>query len=632
MQSVHKSDYDRNARLFLHFILYGAFILLMQYSKHKWIISHPGGLGEWTAILHAEGFIFFNVIFIFYLLPLRNFILLPLAAVYYYICYFDYVSWFEIDRPFHPNDIARAIELIIYYPEFLKGLNYKAIILPIVPAIVWSTICCREKIKFLSKLRVTKNMMIIGTAAIYLTAIPLIIKPNYFYYNSMIIICREMLYDSRIKNKNPNQNEIESLLGRKSRERLQSDREDCNAVDEAKYKNIIFFIIETAPFSDYPNLIEYLDQKGMHALTKNAIALDKHYSTYPESDRAILSILNGKYPPLERGPITIPKSRYIETLPKILKRKGYRTYFISTAPLDFHNNIEMIKNLGFDNILEVKKTKNAIKEINGKRIWEREKLYDADLSLLKMSLDVINDHSKHKQGRPLFLVLVPQSSHAPFQKPPNSTADDKDDVALIKANAYWQFELLHRIVKAVLDDSVNFDSLFLVVGDHGIRSKYESQQLFPSPELLNATTFHVPCWFLSTRHMGMVPHHQTTSHIDITPTILDLLCIPYDRSTFHGRAIAKHGQRYVFFLGGDYLPTSGFEYRDMYFMENRYKNIVLKNGVFDFRDVKKKLYSQGKPYLIALGGQRTESVNVKEKLTLIKSFLYQEYKPAAESP
>jgi membrane-anchored protein YejM (alkaline phosphatase superfamily) len=218
-------------------------------------------------------------------------------------------------------------------------------------------------------------------------------------------------------------------------------------------------------------------------------------------------------------------------------------------------------------------------------------------------------------------VLAPQSSHAPFQKPPGiKLPEDADDESLIQANAIWQFRLIEKIIKKLEDNKSIKKTSIIITGDHGIRSAHESKQLFSNPHYLNPITFHVPLWIIDDSLVAPLNIDIATSHIDITPTILDLIGIQHNPLNYHGRSVWENVEdRYVFFLGGDYLPVSGFTYKKRFFMENRLKNLVDTNDTFlfdRFDDRQNNAIDRNKKF--------SNTVDPSKALLLVKSLLIKE--------
>jgi phosphoglycerol transferase MdoB-like AlkP superfamily enzyme len=578
------SEYHHGGVIFM-IVYYGLLILYMQYSKHKWKISQPELFDDWISLLHAEiGPFLIMSFFCIFIFVCRKYVFFILTTIYL-ICVLDYCTWFVVERPFHPADLMGAIELLKYYPEFVgkmgSALLTKLLFLSLSPIII---LALQKWIKKRGKniWRLVDVYIMLCILGAYSIMLPFHLKQGYIEYNTFVKMGQEILYENKLRNMIVDAEKVQFLLGKPKRK-----AQCCN--DKAvktlqKHRNIIIYIIETAPGEYYPDLIHYYNSNGFNSLAQNSVTYKEHYTTYPESDRSILSILTGNYPPLDRGTGWIRKYNYQNALPTILRSHGYVSYFISTAPLAFHDNLTMIQGLGFDHIKEIESTKNAMTVVDGTRSWDRTKLYKADLDLLKVALNIIKRHVEQDKT-PFLMVLAPQASHAPFQLPPGSNRVLKEsDIELLKANADWQFGLIAQIGE-ILQQFEQY--LLIVTGDHGIRHRYESEELFSDPHFLNSISFQVPFWLTldSVKHLNQ--NNVATSHIDVTPTIFELLCIDYDPLKYHGRSlISMADNRTLFFLGGDYLPVNGFKQNGRFFMENRKRSIIAESFSFDFNSSK----------------------------------------------
>ncbi len=551
----------------------------MQYSKHKWKISQPESIISWLLVLTVEVGLFFLLTSPVLFFKRYKKVIFFILTFFYFLYLFDYITWFTIDRTFNINDIGRGIEFLFYYPEFMGKMStfflFKIsifIVLPVFLFYFFHKNFFNISFKYFSYL-----FLSIFCFTVIIT--PFLFKSGYYRFNTIFMITNDSIYEERLSRFKIDEEYISQLFGREKRD-LENVARFKNKIVS---KNIILYIIETAPKNYYPDFLEYLTDNGLSDLKNNSITSHEHYSTYPESDRAVYSILSGAYPHLERGTKWINKSKYENALPNIIKNVGYDTHIVSTAPLDFNDNIILMEKLGFDSITEVDSTKSAL-TINEKgRVWDRPLVYKSDNDLLLAAKALINKY-KDIEAPPYLMVLLPQSSHAPFQIPPDFEPNTKStDVDLIEANALWQYGVVKKIIKELEITNQLEDTILVLTGDHGIRSLYESEQLFSNPHLLDQVTFKVPFYIIDPSLKESVTLSNASSHIDIVPTILDMLGIIYNPNDYHGRNLFSNNKRTIYFLGGDYLPVDGFKKDGKFFMENRHRNLLLVNDSFYFK-------------------------------------------------
>jgi hypothetical protein len=556
--------------------IYAIFMLVMQYSKHKWVITHPTNIWNFLPILHAELIIYLIITTFIIIFICKNWVVYALLTAYYIINLLDFITWFTIHRPFHPIDLVRSMDLIAYYPDFFTVnhiLALRILIFALVPLMAGVLLWWLRKLNTINMEK--QRVLVLSSAAIfyfcYIVSLPFVLSPSYMNKNSIVKMSEELLYSYQLRHIPLSVASQQKLFGTIPFKHIADV-----ARDVPRQMNVIVFVIETAPYQYYPDLGRYAISMGLKPANNTAI-LNEHYTTYPESDRSFLSMMTGKYPPLQHGSGWVNSYNYDKALPRILKGHGYKTCILSTAPLDFHNNRKMLENLGFDYIYESEGAKKASWIKNGQRTFDRTKIYAADLELIDEALRTISLNN----SRRYLLAILPQSSHAPFQRPPGYTGDGSQK-SLIEANALWQFGLITKIVKRLEETLQSERTIMIITGDHGLRHPLESFELFSNMDILSPLTFHVPFLLYSGGGaLSFIPR-KATSHIDILPTLLELLGIRYKPDDYHGRSIYLDVSRKVFFLGGEYLPVSGFKYQRQFFMENRNRSLIFSNSVFDF--------------------------------------------------
>jgi hypothetical protein len=554
-------------------VAYAPFILAMQYSKHKWLITRPESLWQYLPILHSE-----MALYGLFALLLSAATRSALAGwlfltLYYIVSFCDAIAWSVMARPFHPHDVTRSLELITYYREFITvdNLGLKRVAYALVPLVTGSSLLFLRikgvslELKDHTRLAAQLCSGAVLAAACYLLAMPLLISPTYLHYNTMIRMGKQIYFDWRFSSLRPSDAEKRRLFGLPPPTRTTA----------GKRMNVILFVLETAPADLYPDLSPAL-QPWAERNGCAARSMPEHYTTYPESDRSNLSIMSGNYPCLNRGTDWVHTFDFGAPLPEVLANHGYRTHLLSVAPLNFHDNNIMMKKLGFRSLIEsrISLDAHAFAKKNNKAL-DRTILYSADEELLEQGVEII----KNSRRTPYLLAFLPQSSHAPFQIPPgyHGSATQRE---LLVANADWQLRLVLRMLKAVEESGESQNTILIIVGDHGLRHPAESL-LFQDQTRLSAMTFKVSFAYILPKEFPPLKQRMT-SHIDIAPTVLDLLGIKYSREAYHGRSMLGKTTRSLFFLGGEYLPVSGFTAGGGYFMENPNRNLVLKNRRFCF--------------------------------------------------
>ncbi|MES9991076.1 MAG: sulfatase-like hydrolase/transferase [Candidatus Thiodiazotropha sp.] len=549
---------------------------------------------------------------------IRKFSIIIICA-FFVIDTFDWLSWHTQKRPFFFEDIYRAIQLIIYYPEFVTqlptALKLKLAFLLSLPVIIYLFL----RIDIIKKITIQyhRSLITLGLSFFVITAIslPFLISSRYPLQNTFFYILYEGRYQAELSNLTINYNDIKERFGHTINGKTKPPSN--SGPPNKKKPNIILFVIETAPYPYYPSFQSLIEEVDIPWLSKNSIFFNNHYTTNPVSDRSIYSLLAGKYPPADKGNDWKEDIYYGESLITSIAKNKYRSYFFSTAPFSFYNDFHMYSGLGFDVMKDIEKTKSLMEEIDGENVWKREGLYDMDKILISEVTQALDFHNEEYSDIPFFIGIAPQSSHAPFHCPPDfkqnpkSCADDKEK---IKSNAIWQFNLLKQIVNKLSGQKILDNTIVVVTGDHGIRSEQEST-LIKDQRLLDDITFHVP-FLIATPLLQQINHpvQHPTTHADLAPTLINLIGASYQEGLFHGRDMFEDGERTIYFLGGNYSPVSGFVDSTGYYMENRSSFYHLFSNNLDFSKASEKYAT---------------SLKVKQKISKellhLRAFLQSEY-------
>lgn len=579
----------------------------MQYLKHGWDISHLDRMWGIVPLLHSELSLFLMVTALLVVFVPSFLAGLSILSAYYYLSLLDFLIWNYLSRPFHPADIKRFVELVIYFPAFasLNASLTAAIVFFVFLPIPIALLILHLWKKRAQRSTMVKNCPLHGTAAffvLYILLFPLVGFDGYFQNNSLVRMFQEMGFEYELTHMPVSQRDVDPLLGQP----VPGDGGRGRGHSHGKM-NIILFIMETAPYTYYSAQMKEFAREVRRMYPRGTASLREHYTTYPESDRATLSILTGNYPALGHGSTWVGTYDYSHSLPRVLKQNGYKTFLLSTAPLDFQDDRKMLTGLGFDSILEIGRSGKGRFD-NGKGRPEPESLYEADEEMLRGALDIISAKPSYNY----FLVLLPQASHSPFKTPPEYSGDGSQE-SLIRANAAWQLNLIRTLMRQVAERGEKGRTCFIVTGDHGLRHPAETS-LFDELDWLSPLTFHVPLILLSPHVLPQIKA-ASTSHVDITPTILEMNGLPYEAGRYQGISMFRKSRRMVFFLGGDYLPVYGFKKDDMFFMENRYRGLILHSPSMEFRA------SVQKHGLKALMCSEVDSARISYSLNTLRCYL-----------
>jgi arylsulfatase A-like enzyme len=324
--------------------------------------------------------------------------------------------------------------------------------------------------------------------------------------------------------------------------------------------DVLFFILESVPsqvldfhdddLHDFPNIRRMLDR---------SLVATRHHSTYPYTYSALFSLFSGWYPtgvslPLERGDrlSAAPMARLAE--------RGYATAVYSPHQSQFTTDEISFPALGFQHYVVID---GGTDNPSASRV---ERMAASDRATLERMKE---DMSRWlREGRRYAAVFLPQLSHGPWPDINGAGADNRArGRALLAREDAWLGELLDLLERHGRLEH----TLIIVTADHGLRTREEEPTLPPGQ--IDDISFRVPLLLYAPKAFEkttVIP--WLTSHVDLAPTVLDLLGVSGDRELFQGLPLwdERLEHRRTFFLARDYLGADGLHDEQGFYMHNDY--------------------------------------------------------------
>jgi hypothetical protein len=312
----------------------------------------------------------------------------------------------------------------------------------------------------------------------------------------------------------------------------------------AKDNDVIVFVLETG--SDrFMNLRDDLDSfPTLEKLSSNSLIAMNHHATFPATSEALFSLFNSIYPPRNYYSTCVVSHdvKFEQAFPgfvSLLQESGYETSlylpYNDVVPLDH----ALHQNLGFNKIYFAQAEKNEGKGMDRQ-------------ALEAMKRDISGWMASDQR---YVSVLLTQIGHAPWSGRPASRSVTEHGKLVAKIQDEWLGELVEIIDRAGRLDKTTI----IVTGDHGIRTTREDPEL--NAGFIDEYSFRVPLLIFSESAFSQPTYIDVlTSHIDISPTLLDILGVDRKRSLEQGLALWDYGlkDRKTFFLGNWYFGADGF--------------------------------------------------------------------------
>jgi len=328
-------------------------------------------------------------------------------------------------------------------------------------------------------------------------------------------------------------------------------------------RHVVMFTLETAPLQYYP-LSDDPQLPAFHAMGAHALVTTEHYASAPVTNLAMYSLVTGTYPP--PGSPTIRYRFKTDGLADVLSRHGYETTFIESYDLHWNGPVDegLLRDLGFPRI------RDAL-QLAGRRQTEWD---DYRIALETKSFDEALQHVVGAAGRSrkAFVCVQTNLGHYDWLHPPGRLGASAPDRLAYTARVLDT--LFDGFLKGLAENGLADDVLILVIGDHGLRFKMEFESL-AAPVRYGDLVFNVPLIaYAPALFPSQVRLAFPTSHIDIAPTILDLLGIPRQGNLYLGTNMLDRrlADRIVFLPSASFTglyPADSFRWRDQIYSLHR---------------------------------------------------------------
>jgi len=248
-------------------------------------------------------------------------------------------------------------------------------------------------------------------------------------------------------------------------------------------------------------------------LAQQGIWFRHAYATGTRTVRG-LEAISASFPPIPTVSILRrPGSEHISTWGSVMRELGYSTSFLYGGYGYFDNMNHYFGENGF----EVLDRQDIPQPVRFENIWGV-----ADEDLFDMALGHFD--GKAATGQPFFGLIMTTSNHKPFTFREGVPGVPPQGGGRKAGVRYADYALGYFIEQARGHDWFD-DTLFVVLADHGARVYGKADMPLRS--------YEIPWMIYSPRHVASRRVDRLVSQIDVAPTVLGLLGLPY-RAPFFG--------------------------------------------------------------------------------------------------
>ncbi|RAJ04229.1 phosphoglycerol transferase MdoB-like AlkP superfamily enzyme [Chitinophaga skermanii] len=288
--------------------------------------------------------------------------------------------------------------------------------------------------------------------------------------------------------------------------------------EPTKNYNVVLISVESfsadfmATFGNKNNITPKLDSIAQHSLLFTNL-----YATGTRTVRGLEALSMAITPTPGQSIVKRPNNANMFTIGSVLKEKGYTTQYIYGGDAYFDN---MRTYFGGNGYQVIDKNEISAANIHFSNIWGV-----ADEDIFTKALDVLDANAQLK--KPFFSQIMTVSNHRPFTYPEGRIDIPPSTQSRDGAVKYTDFAIVDFIQRAKSHNWFN-NTIFVIVSDHcaGVAGQTE----------IPINDYHIPCIIYAPGIIEPAKMDRLMSQIDIAPTILGLLKLPYT-SKFFGQDI-----------------------------------------------------------------------------------------------
>ncbi|MNB79802.1 Lipoteichoic acid synthase 1 [compost metagenome] len=299
--------------------------------------------------------------------------------------------------------------------------------------------------------------------------------------------------------------------------------------------------------------LKILDQEvtpNINKFIKDSLYFDNFYDqTYSgRTSDAEFMALNSLYPLPSGSVYTIYGDNTFDALPQILNNYGYSTLSAHGYRASFWNRKKVHSNMGFQN-----------------SYFEEDLKLDEQIGMgLSDKTFFIQSVDKIKQLRqPYFAFLISLSNHYPFNAViPSQFKMNLGDLEGTMLGDYlnsvhYADYAFGQLIEKLKEENMLDNTVIALYGDHDSGIDFSEIKKVLSDQEVSQTEIlydKVPFVIHADNIAGSVIH-TNTGHLDITPTLLDLLGIVHSNNVFMGGSVFSKNSP-VIFRNGNYIGTN----------------------------------------------------------------------------
>ena len=309
----------------------------------------------------------------------------------------------------------------------------------------------------------------------------------------------------------------------------------CLSGKPGAIRNVVLFVLEsvaaeyTGPYGAGYGVTPHLD-----ACRSQVLRFANAYAHRPSTPSSLVSLLCSIYPPPNKESITTDHgAARLESLSRVLKRRGFVTGFFGSGDWKYARMDEFLTKHSFDVIEDFRDRPGA-------------RLVDTSEDDSVVRTDDV--HTVESMGRwigragqqPFFAMAWTDMTHYPYsihgmEQPVVSREDVPGQMLNRYLNALRRSdEAFGRLLQLLREKGVSDSTLVIVVGDHG--EAFARHGTYGHASGIYEENVHIPLLFVHPALFNGASNGEVCGLVDIAPTILHLLGEP-EPGYWQGRSL-----------------------------------------------------------------------------------------------
>ena len=374
--------------------------------------------------------------------------------------------------------------------------------------------------------------------------------------------------------------------------------------------NVVLWVMESwtaqdlkvygGQYNNVPNITRLLD---------HSLRFTRYHAASPVSIKSLFNIFCSMYPYPEFEFITSINPRIpCRSLSEVLHENGYRGSLFHAGHFSFTNKLNFFSERGIEYLADSDVMDNSSYFTYG---WGID-----DQAMIDEAIKWIDDN----KYQPFFSVFIPITPHYPYVLPDGKKAAFPTTSLHSKYNngIHYIDSLVGDFYRQLEERNLADNTLLIIVGDHGQAFFQHPKNRLHANYLYQENTW-VPLIFIN-KHLfdKEIVNGRIGSHVDLAPTILDLLGLNIPRC-YQGRSLVDKTPYQMVFMSTMWKDKLlGLRDGDLKYI---YNLVSKEEEVYDLKSDIKEKYNIKEQYKDRLAGYRSILLRWKDS----QKYLIDEY-------